>query len=212
MSDERSDYKEPPDPGGLVPPGWFLSEHTLLPDPTLKGYLDRGQSVFGQCVGKDCQRKASMDLRELLRITGPSLHIKKIADYMRCSRLEGCRFRFTRLEPRCDVPLDRFARLPNVRLRVRCNHCFCFTHRKVDAVIAWLTTTGQGSPRSWISDVERLLTARCGCGGSDWKIEVIIFDTANPRWRQQGDKVFEDRPFRAKGKAGQGDWTAAGVG
>jgi hypothetical protein len=180
MSDARSEYREPHDPGSLAPPGWFLSEHTLLPDPTLK---------------------ASMDLRELLRITGPALHIKKIADYMRCSRLEGCRFRFTRLEPRCDIPLDRFAGRPNIRLRVRCNHCFCFTHRKVDAVIAWLTTTGQGSQRSWISDVERLLTARCGCGGSSWKIEVIIFDTRNERWRMRGEAVFEDRPFSAKAKA-----------
>jgi hypothetical protein len=201
MSDARSEYREPHDPGSLAPPGWFLSEHTLLPDPTLKGYIDRNQSVHGQCVGKDCQRKASMDLRELLRITGPALHIKKIADYMRCSRLEGCRFRFTRLEPRCDIPLDRFAGRPNIRLRVRCNHCFCFTHRKVDAVIAWLTTTGQGSQRSWISDVERLLTARCGCGGSSWKIEVIIFDTRNERWRMRGEAVFEDRPFSAKAKA-----------
>jgi hypothetical protein len=201
MSDERSEYRDPPDPAGLAPPGWFLMNHTLVPDPTLKGYLDRGQSVHGQCVGKDCQRKASMDLRELLRLTGPSLHVSKIAAYMRCTRLEGCRFQFTRLEPRCDIPLSRFAGRPHVRLRLRCDACQCFVHRKVDAVIAWLETTGQGSRRSWISDVERLLTVRCGCGGRHWKIEVAVFDPAEPRWRQEGEKVFQDRPFGGKGRA-----------
>lgn len=196
MSDERSEYKVPPDPGGLTPPGWFLFNHVLTADPTLQGYLARGQSVHGKCVGKDCQRTASMDLHEVLRLTGPNLHVRKVAEYMRCTRLEGCRFRFTRLEPRCDIPLDRFARAPNVRLRLRCESCQCYLHRKVDAVIAWLTTTGQGSQRSWVSDVERLLSVKCGCGAQRWKIEVVIFDTADPRWRKVGEAVFEDRPYR----------------
>lgn len=202
MSDERSEYRDPPDPGGLVPPGWFLMDHALVADPTLKGYLDRNQSVHGQCVGQDCRRKASMDLRELMRLTGPNLHVKKVAAYMRCARLEGCRFTFTRLEPRCDIPLDRFAGRPNVRLRLRCEACQCFTHRKVDAVIAWLTTTGQGGKHTWISDVERLLTARCGCGGKSWTIQVAIYDTAHPRWRRDGEAVFVDRPYKAKKAAG----------
>ncbi len=202
VSDERSEYKETRDPGDLVPPGWFLMDHHLKPDPTLKGYIDRNQSVYGHCMSKDCQRKASLDMRELLRLTGPNLHLSKIADYMRCTRLEGCRFTFTSLEPRCTIPLERFEGHPNVRLRLRCQHCFSYTHRRVAAVIAWLDKSGRGSKRTQVADVERMLEARCGCGASRWKLEVVIFDRNNPRWRDRGEGVFVDRPWKAKAKDG----------
>ncbi|RYF88612.1 MAG: hypothetical protein EON95_20075 [Caulobacteraceae bacterium] len=170
-------------------------DYTLRPDPTLKGYMDRNQPVYGKCIGKDCQRKASLDMRELLRLTGPNLHLSKIADYMRCARLEGCRFTFTSLEPRCTIPLERYLGHRNVRLRLRCGRCQAFTHRPVEAVIAWLETSGRGSKRTLIDDVQRMLEAKCGCGSRRWTIEVIIFDVSNPRWREKGEGVFKDRPW-----------------
>lgn len=198
MSDERSEYRDPPDPGALVPPGWFVVRNELRPDPTIKGYIDRNQSVYGQCLGKDCQRKASMDLRELLRLTGPNLHVARIAGYMRCARLEGCRFAFTRLEPRLDIPLERFAGHRNVRLRLRCRHCRAFVHRRVEPVIAWLKASNRGTQRTWVSDVEGMLEARCGCGYRGWAIEVVIYDTGSRRWKEEGEGVFADQPHQAR--------------
>lgn len=182
MDPDASDRLDEP------PNGWIALDGLLHADPTVAGYLARGQEVKGVCHQGDCRRRCELDLVRLARRGFGALEVTSAQGFLMCRNLTGCGLDFPR-DRRAGLPLRALVGRSHVRLRIRCEQCGFSRVSLPETVIARLSATGaarSAAPGALnVSDVAERIKGPCRqCQKTAWRVDVLWPNPRSDRWRR----------------------------
>jgi len=120
-----------------TPDGWFALDGLLQPDPSIAGYLARGQEVKGVCHQRDCRRRCDIDLTRLAARGFGSLPVTVAQSMMKCHSLSGCALEFHD-DRRASLPVRALFGRSHVRIRIKCAGCGFFRAATAEGLLAKL--------------------------------------------------------------------------
>ena len=150
-----------------LPPGWASLDGTVQPAETVAAYAARVQFVKGACRDKACNRRVTLDPKDLCGKGLGQLQIGQVKRLFRCGRIDGCRIDWHNEPAELPLRLDMFVGRPNVRVRVSCRGkgCTFFRVWKVEEIIAGLQKRKVGDGRTEVDKLAPLMTAPCTVAG-----------------------------------------------
>jgi hypothetical protein len=101
------------------PRGWRVVSSTLVPDPTVTGYIGRGCEVKGVCHLRDCRRRCELDLPRLVQRGYGSVAVTDLIRLYRCNRVTGCALDFHE-EHGAEITLSTLAGRDHVWIKLTC--------------------------------------------------------------------------------------------
>jgi len=173
------------------PAGWLAFNGLLEPNPTIAGYLARGQEVRGVCHQRDCRRRCELDLARLAAKGFGSLPVSVAEGLMKCHGLTGCALEF-HTDRRASLPVRALFGRAHVKIRIRCNGCGFFRTATPEGLFAKLSAERAASDGLLISEVAAKIKGPCKqCRKSAWRVDVLWPDTNSEGWRRQNEKRDE---------------------
>jgi len=166
------------------PPGWLALDGLLQADPSVAGYLARGQEVKGVCHQRDCRRRCEVDLGRLAARGFGSLPVSTVQTFLRCHSLAGCGLDFHE-DRHSHLPLRALVGRSHVKLRIKCAGCGFFRVASPEAVIGKLSAETPMPDGLLISQIAALIKGPCGtCRKSAWRVDVLWPDQNTESWRR----------------------------
>ena len=163
------DYKTLNEP----PKGWLAQDGLLHPDPTVAGYLARGQEIKGVCHLRDCRRRCHIDVERLARRGFGALMLTAAESFLKCQNLTGCALEF-HAEPKTSLILRSVSGRSNVKIRIRCAGCSFFRVSAPEKVIAKLSVEKPLPDGFLVSEIAGRVRGPCKqCKASAWRVDVL---------------------------------------
>lgn len=161
---------------GGPPPGWVMWCGELKPDPSVAGYVARGQQIRAHCRHQYCRRTCWIECERLAEEGMGGLRMEEAQKLWRCQRIGGCYMTFED-DRRGMLSLDELSRLPRVRARLCCKACKSQWEGPIKTVIARLKKAGEGDERTRCHQVDQVMRRPCGkCGKVYWQFSL--------RWKE----------------------------
>ena len=165
------------------PAGWRLFNGQLVPDPTVAGYLARGQDVTGTCDLRDCRRRFSIDFDSLIRRGYGAFPIVELKALLLCRRPGGCAMKFRDAREGSGLSLRSLTNFPEAQLRLRCLGCRWEKSFAPAVAISRLNALGAGGGDTLHVDILAKLSKPCPkCAKMNWASEVT-WPEAGLSWR-----------------------------
>ncbi|WP_122464988.1 hypothetical protein [Brevundimonas lutea] len=150
-------------------PGWRLDlgpPERFVPDKTLLGFLQRGQTVLLRCQRKDCGRRVEPDIEALVRSGYGHLSSAVLQEALSCSHPLGCGLaRPVEAYPR-GVPLIAYLGHDGLMISITCVGCRRAVTLTVPAMIDRLIASGRGDASTGMQELARCVRGPCrNCAG-----------------------------------------------
>lgn len=156
-----------------TPPGWTAASGLLEPDPSIAGFLARGEEVKGFCDQRDCRRRCHVDLERMVRRGFGALPVAQAKSFMRCNQLTGCGLDF-HADRTAGLPLSTLLGRAHVRIRIKCDGCGFFRAARVETLIKRFTTDRLRGDTVLTSEVRSKITGPCRtCRTSSWRVDIL---------------------------------------
>jgi len=190
-------FQNMPGPTKPPPAGWRLFNAQLVPDPTIGGFLARGQVVRGTCQRRDCNRRYWIDFEGLIRHGYSGFPMKELESLLVCRMPGGCSLVFHEDREGSGLPLSLLATYPGVQVRVRCGACRWEKEVSPSRMAASLKAAGGGGGETLHTEIADKLQRPCKCGKTQWFCEVT-WPALEAGWNSRS----QDAGFKAARRRG----------
>ena len=171
-----------------TPDGWVALDGLLQADPSIAGYLARGQEAKGVCHQRDCRRRCEVDLPRLTARGFGALPVAVAQALMKCHSLGGCALEFHD-DRRASLPLRALFGRAHVRIRIKCASCGFFRAVTPEGVAAKLSAESPMPDGLLISEIAAQIKGACKqCKKSAWRVDVLWPDLNSEAWRRSRDQ------------------------